>query len=90
MAEAIGLRRDEAAGQWVSAVLLAGGFLLFLVQLPGVTANAAVDFSPYTYVAPLLAMFVAMWKKADHVAWLAIAWLSVFFMIDVFYGVGFF
>jgi hypothetical protein len=89
MAEAVGLRRDEAAAQWVSLVLLAGSFLLFLLQLPEVLPRH-VEFSAWTYVPGLLAMMVAVWKKADHVAMLAIFWMSTFFMIDVFYGVSFF
>lgn len=89
MAEVAPIRRDEQLALWLSALLLAGGFLLFLVQLPSVVARAQ-EFSPWLYVPPLLALLVAVWKRADGVAWLTIFWLGIFFMIDVFYGVGFF
>jgi hypothetical protein len=89
MVEAVGLSRDEAAGQWVGVLLLGGGFLLFLVQLPAVIAHTA-HFSPYTYIPGVLAFFVGLWKKADHIAMLAGFWLSLFFMIDVFYGISLF
>lgn len=87
MAEAVGLTKDEAAAQWVAVLLLAGSFVLFLLQLPAVMARTA-HFSPYIYVPGLLAMFLGIWKKADHVAMLAIFWLSLFFMVDLFYGIG--
>lgn len=89
MVETVGLRRDEEAGLWVSTVLLAGSFILFLVQLPDVMARTA-EFSPWIYVPIGLAFGVAAWKRADSIVWLSVFWGSVFFMVDVFYGVGFF
>lgn len=89
MAEAVGLSREESAALYVSVVLLAGSVVLALLQMPGV-ASGRSEFSPWVYVPSLLSFFVAAWKKADHVVWMNIAWLSVFFMVDVFYGVSFF
>ncbi|HEV8360125.1 MAG TPA: hypothetical protein VGR28_06695 [Candidatus Thermoplasmatota archaeon] len=89
MAETAGLRRDEQAGLWVSVLLLAGMFLLFLLQLPAVMARQT-EFSAWLYVPGVLAFGVALWKRADAVAVLAMFWVSLYFMIDVFYGVSFF
>jgi hypothetical protein len=89
MAEAVALRKDEEAGFYVSAVLLAGSFVLFLLQLPDVIARTS-EFSAWIYVPGLLAFFVALWKRADHVAVLTMFWMSVFFMIDLYYGVSLF
>jgi hypothetical protein len=89
MAETVGATRDEQAGLWVSVVLIVGSFLLFLLQMPAVSAGHG-HFSPWIYVPGVLSFFVAAWKKADAVAWLAIAWMSLFFMIDVYYGTGLF
>lgn len=89
MGETVGVTRDEQAGLWVSVVLLVGSFLLFLLQMPAVTAHHG-HLSPWIYVPGVLAFFVAAWKKADAVVWLAILWMSLFFMIDVYYGTGLF
>ena len=89
MVEAAPMRVDEQAGQWVAVALLAGMFILFLLQLPQVLGHHS-KFSPWLYVPGLLAMFVALWKRADHLAWLSIFWLSTYFMIDVYYGVSLF
>jgi hypothetical protein len=89
MAEAVGMARDEQAGLWVSVILLAGMFVLFLLQLPGVMAHAH-RFSPWLYVPGLLAFFVAAWKKSDAVVMMSIFWLSLYFMIDLYFGVSLF
>lgn len=85
MAESVGMTRDETAALYVSIVLLAGSVLLVFVQLPDVLAGTT-EFSPWIYVPGLLAFFVAAWKRQDHVVWLTIAWMSIYFMIDVYYG----
>lgn len=89
MAEAVGMSREETAGLYVSLVLLVGSVALALLQVPDVVGRVA-EFSPWIYVPGLLSFFVAAWKKHDHVVWLAIAWLSIFLLIDVFYGTSFF
>lgn len=89
MAEAVGLSREESAALYVSVVLLAGSVILALLQMPAV-AGGTQEFSPWIYVPGLLSFFVALWKRQDHVVWMAIAWLSVFAMVDIVYGVGYF
>lgn len=89
MAEAVGMSREETAALYVCVVLLAGSLIMALVQMPGVVAGQH-EFSPWIYVPGLLAFFVGAWQKHDHVVWMAIAWLSIFFMVDVYYGVSFF
>lgn len=89
MAEAVGATREEQAGALLSAALLALGVVLFLLQLPAVLAHTA-HFTPWTYVPPVLGLFLAAWQKADAVVQLTILWLSVFFMIDVTFGTGLF
>lgn len=89
MAETVTLTRDEQAGLWLSAVMLAGMFILFLLQLPSVLAHTD-KFSPWLYVPGVLAFLVALWKKADAVAMLAMFWVSVYFMIDLYFGVSLF
>jgi hypothetical protein len=89
MAEAVGMSREETAAQVVSIVLLAGSIALALLQVPEVAART-IEFSAWIYVPGLLAMFLGIWQRQDHVVWMAIAWLSIFFMVDVYYGVSFF
>jgi hypothetical protein len=89
MAESAVVTQDERVAAWVAMILLAGSFVLFLLMLPAVVHNQA-RFSPWIYVPGVLSFFVAVWKKADAVVNLAILWLSVFFIIDLIYGVSFF
>jgi hypothetical protein len=89
MAEAVGANREERMGALLSAALLALGVVLFLLQMPAVLARTA-HFTPWTYVPPILAFFVAVWQKADAVVQLVILWLSLFFIIDVVFGTGLF
>jgi hypothetical protein len=89
MGETVGASRDEQAAALVAVVLLAGSFLLFLLMLPSVLHHEQ-RFSPWIYLPGLLAFFLAVWKKADHVANLAIVWMSLFFMVDLVYGLSLF
>jgi hypothetical protein len=89
MAETQGATREEQAAALLSAALVALGVILFLVQFPAVLAHTR-HFTPWTYAPPILAFFVAAWKRADAVVNLSILWLSLLLMVDVVYGSGLF
>jgi hypothetical protein len=88
MAETVGDLPDERLAFYVSCLLLAGSVALALLMIPRVVAKG--HFSPWIYLPGVLAFFVAAWKRQDHVAWMSIAWLSLFFMVDLTYGTSLF
>lgn len=78
--------RDDLMG-FLSIFLLFLGIMFFLAQAPDVLARKA-QFSGWQYVFPLTSFITAIKGKRDAVAWAAVIYFCLLFLVDVFFGVG--
>ncbi|HLF23865.1 MAG TPA: hypothetical protein VI565_08065, partial [Burkholderiales bacterium] len=77
---------DDFVG-FLSIFFLFLGTLFLLAQLPAVFDHQA-QLSGWHYLFPAASFLTAIKSKRDGVAWAAVIYFSLLFLVDVFYGIG--